>query len=218
MLHVLVGNNKELIQAIYCILYVCVLTLQIMHSVNCTLYRLEHINEPLSIFHVFICVCGWRWLTLERQKFLCCKLNCCSTHTTKKKNLKLQHFCILISLVNTTLKESIPEGFCFNTNCLTVFDHWFKSVLHIHIQMCFEIRSTYLLVLGLTEIGIGYISEYLWYPCSLNLVFCYCYRWFDIGCLILEDPTHGIRIESFTQATPVPLEYVQQVSVYLEDN
>ncbi|MGH0181479.1 UNVERIFIED_CONTAM: hypothetical protein FKN15_006940 [Acipenser sinensis] len=36
-------------------------------------------------------------------------------------------------------------------------------------------------------------------------------KWFDIGCLILEDPTHGIRIESFTQATPVPLEYVQQV-------
>ncbi|KAK1174477.1 protein PRRC1-like isoform X1 [Acipenser oxyrinchus oxyrinchus] len=35
-------------------------------------------------------------------------------------------------------------------------------------------------------------------------------KWFDIGCLILEDPTHGIHIESFTQATPVPLEYVQQ--------
>uniref|UniRef100_W5MPH7 Proline-rich coiled-coil 1 n=1 Tax=Lepisosteus oculatus TaxID=7918 RepID=W5MPH7_LEPOC len=35
-------------------------------------------------------------------------------------------------------------------------------------------------------------------------------KWFDIGCLILEDPGHGIHIESFTQATPVPLEYVQQ--------
>ncbi|XP_067886649.1 protein PRRC1 [Heterodontus francisci] len=35
-------------------------------------------------------------------------------------------------------------------------------------------------------------------------------RWFDIGCLILEDPAHGIRLENFTQATPVPLEYVQQ--------
>ncbi|XP_067839605.1 protein PRRC1 isoform X2 [Heptranchias perlo] len=35
-------------------------------------------------------------------------------------------------------------------------------------------------------------------------------RWFDIGCLILEDPAHGIRLENFTQATPLPLEYVQQ--------
>ncbi|XP_078238140.1 protein PRRC1 isoform X3 [Pogona vitticeps] len=35
-------------------------------------------------------------------------------------------------------------------------------------------------------------------------------RWFDIGCLIVEDPIHGIHLEAFTQATPVPLEYVQQ--------
>ncbi|XP_069778099.1 protein PRRC1 isoform X2 [Narcine bancroftii] len=35
-------------------------------------------------------------------------------------------------------------------------------------------------------------------------------KWFDIGCLILEDPALGIRLESFTQATPVPSEYVQQ--------
>lgn len=35
-------------------------------------------------------------------------------------------------------------------------------------------------------------------------------KWFDIGCLILEDPGHGIRIEMFTQSTPLALEYVQQ--------
>lgn len=35
-------------------------------------------------------------------------------------------------------------------------------------------------------------------------------RWFDIGCLIVEDPIHGIHLETFTQATPVPLEFVQQ--------
>ncbi|XP_068780952.1 protein PRRC1 isoform X2 [Struthio camelus] len=35
-------------------------------------------------------------------------------------------------------------------------------------------------------------------------------KWFDIGCLIIEDPVHGIRLEAFTQATPVPLQYVQQ--------
>ncbi|KAL7978322.1 hypothetical protein Chor_014861 [Crotalus horridus] len=35
-------------------------------------------------------------------------------------------------------------------------------------------------------------------------------RWFDIGCLILEDPVHGIHLETFTQATPIPLEYIQQ--------
>lgn len=37
------------------------------------------------------------------------------------------------------------------------------------------------------------------------------FRWFDIGCLILDDPGNGIHIETFTQATPVALEYVQQV-------
>lgn len=35
-------------------------------------------------------------------------------------------------------------------------------------------------------------------------------KWFDIGCLIIEDPIHGIHLEAFTQATPVPLQYVQQ--------
>uniref|UniRef100_W5L0Z0 Proline-rich coiled-coil 1 n=1 Tax=Astyanax mexicanus TaxID=7994 RepID=W5L0Z0_ASTMX len=35
-------------------------------------------------------------------------------------------------------------------------------------------------------------------------------KWFDIGCLILDDPGNGIHIEAFTQATPVALEYVQQ--------
>lgn len=39
---------------------------------------------------------------------------------------------------------------------------------------------------------------------------CVC-RWFDIGCLILEDPAHSIHIEVFTQATPLTLEVVQQV-------
>ncbi|NXM26673.1 PRRC1 protein, partial [Oxyruncus cristatus] len=35
-------------------------------------------------------------------------------------------------------------------------------------------------------------------------------KWFDIGCLIIEDLVHGIHLEAFTQATPVPLQYVQQ--------
>nr|XP_012595824.1 protein PRRC1 [Microcebus murinus]XP_012595825.1 protein PRRC1 [Microcebus murinus] len=35
-------------------------------------------------------------------------------------------------------------------------------------------------------------------------------KWFDIGCLVVEDPVHGIHLEAFTQATPVPLEFVQQ--------
>lgn len=35
-------------------------------------------------------------------------------------------------------------------------------------------------------------------------------KWFDIGGLILEDPLNRIHLETFTQATPVPLEYVQQ--------
>lgn len=32
-----------------------------------------------------------------------------------------------------------------------------------------------------------------------------------MGCLILDDPTHSIHIEVFTQATPLTLEVVQQV-------
>ncbi|XP_075450368.1 protein PRRC1-like [Ascaphus truei] len=35
-------------------------------------------------------------------------------------------------------------------------------------------------------------------------------KWFDIGCVIVDDPVHGIRLEAFTQATPVPMEYIQQ--------
>nr|XP_057915687.1 protein PRRC1 [Doryrhamphus excisus]XP_057915697.1 protein PRRC1 [Doryrhamphus excisus]XP_057915705.1 protein PRRC1 [Doryrhamphus excisus]XP_057915714.1 protein PRRC1 [Doryrhamphus excisus] len=35
-------------------------------------------------------------------------------------------------------------------------------------------------------------------------------KWFDIGCLILEDPGYNIRVEVFTQAIPLALEHVQQ--------
>ncbi|XP_039979164.1 protein PRRC1 isoform X2 [Xiphias gladius] len=35
-------------------------------------------------------------------------------------------------------------------------------------------------------------------------------KWFDIGCLILEDPGYSIHIEVFTQATPLALGHVQQ--------
>jgi hypothetical protein len=42
-----------------------------------------------------------------------------------------------------------------------------------------------------------------------------CCRWFDVGCLVVEDPVHGIHLETFTQATPVPLEFVQQVGFLL---
>ncbi|KAB1281009.1 Protein PRRC1 [Camelus dromedarius] len=42
--------------------------------------------------------------------------------------------------------------------------------------------------------------------------------WFDIGCLIVEDPVHGIHLEAFTQATPVPLEFVQQVTAFEKED
>ncbi|XP_035748912.1 protein PRRC1 isoform X3 [Egretta garzetta] len=35
-------------------------------------------------------------------------------------------------------------------------------------------------------------------------------KWFDIGCLIIEDPINGIHLEAFTQATPVPFQNVTQ--------
>lgn len=47
-----------------------------------------------------------------------------------------------------------------------------------------------------------------WCPFWLIVLFS---RWFDIGCVILDDPGNGIHIETFTQTTPVPLEHVQQV-------
>ncbi|XP_028913031.2 protein PRRC1 [Ornithorhynchus anatinus] len=35
-------------------------------------------------------------------------------------------------------------------------------------------------------------------------------RWFDLVCLILDDPARGLRLETFTQATPLPLDAVRQ--------
>ncbi|XP_038072140.1 protein PRRC1-like [Patiria miniata] len=33
-------------------------------------------------------------------------------------------------------------------------------------------------------------------------------KWYDIGCVLLQDPVHNITLETFTQATPVPLDLV----------
>ncbi|XP_066271954.1 protein PRRC1-A-like [Branchiostoma lanceolatum] len=33
-------------------------------------------------------------------------------------------------------------------------------------------------------------------------------KWFDIGCVVLQDPLNGVALETFTQATPVPPEAV----------
>ncbi|XP_071965439.1 protein PRRC1-like isoform X2 [Antedon mediterranea] len=35
-------------------------------------------------------------------------------------------------------------------------------------------------------------------------------KWFDIGCIVLQDPKYDINLEVFTQATPVPSQFVQQ--------
>lgn len=35
-------------------------------------------------------------------------------------------------------------------------------------------------------------------------------KWFDLSCLLLEDPAHNIRLQVFTQATPLALQHVQQ--------
>ena len=47
-------------------------------------------------------------------------------------------------------------------------------------------------------------------PLSLfnNASFVLIDRWFDIGCVLLQDPIHNISLEVFTQATPIPLELV----------
>lgn len=36
------------------------------------------------------------------------------------------------------------------------------------------------------------------------------FRWYDISCLLLSDPVNNITLQTFTQATPVSLEYVHQ--------
>ena len=36
------------------------------------------------------------------------------------------------------------------------------------------------------------------------------YRWYDIACLMLSDPVNNITLHTFSQATPVNIEYVQQ--------
>uniref|UniRef100_H3CNS5 Proline-rich coiled-coil 1 n=1 Tax=Tetraodon nigroviridis TaxID=99883 RepID=H3CNS5_TETNG len=43
-------------------------------------------------------------------------------------------------------------------------------------------------------------------------------KWFDVGCLILEDPGHSIHLEVFTQATPLTLEVIQQAQALTPPN
>lgn len=33
-------------------------------------------------------------------------------------------------------------------------------------------------------------------------------KWFDIGCVVLDDPAHNIKLEMFTQAVPVPADVI----------
>lgn len=45
------------------------------------------------------------------------------------------------------------------------------------------------------------------YKCT-NSTFLLLSSWYDIGCLVLEDPLTGTKLVTFTQATPVPSECV----------
>lgn len=36
-------------------------------------------------------------------------------------------------------------------------------------------------------------------------------KWYDIGCLVLQDPRANLTLHTYTQATPVPSEYISQV-------
>ncbi len=42
------------------------------------------------------------------------------------------------------------------------------------------------------------------------LVLLFSSRWFDIGCIVLQDPSNNVTFEVFTQATPIPSEYIMQ--------
>ncbi|XP_071480409.1 protein PRRC1-like [Diadema antillarum] len=35
-------------------------------------------------------------------------------------------------------------------------------------------------------------------------------KWFDVGCVILQDPYHNVFLENFTQATPIPSHLVEE--------
>ena len=52
-----------------------------------------------------------------------------------------------------------------------------------------------------------YYSVTLTRKLHCRIAFC---QFFDIGCLIVEDPEHDIHLEAFTQATAMLLEFVQQ--------
>ena len=41
--------------------------------------------------------------------------------------------------------------------------------------------------------------------------FCLFCRWYDIGCILLKDPANNIELQTFSQATPVPSEYIELV-------
>lgn len=36
-------------------------------------------------------------------------------------------------------------------------------------------------------------------------------RWYDIGCIVLDDPVLGINLQVYTQSTPIPNECVNQM-------
>ena len=43
---------------------------------------------------------------------------------------------------------------------------------------------------------------------TVDMIPCFTCRWYDMGCIVLKDPEHNIELQVFTQAVPVPTEYV----------
>ena len=43
---------------------------------------------------------------------------------------------------------------------------------------------------------------------TVYMIPCFTSRWYDMGCIVLKDPEHNIELQVFTQAVPVPTEYV----------
>lgn len=68
-----------------------------------------------------------------------------------------------------------------------------------------------MIIVSVQDSSLMYSVAFECYSCPFLLIVLLFSRWFDIGCLILDDPGNGIHIETFTQTTPVALEHVQQV-------
>lgn len=53
----------------------------------------------------------------------------------------------------------------------------------------------------------GLLSLYV-YKCSSESLYPLVCRWYELSCLVLQDPQHRIDLQTFSQPSPIPAEYI----------